>query len=331
MASKGKKSRSKKRKKKGGRKTAPEAQSASATKRGRQSSKRSKKAKTDEVAAEPQMEVVDQGAPEADAEAAPPPVPVATGQADEAIDTHDLDEVLDEGASEVDALIAATSALGDDEEHDVGDASATEALDAPAAADAAPIPAPVDGDVEVDDLAVVADPGAPDPEPDEAVDLGETSTPEARARILAAALAHAERQEARYRIPTTTRTLARFKAVVALSIFAAAAVVAIAPPTMLVPPTPPGLADEERVRGLRLALLLQAEQVEAFRVREQRLPLSLDEVSGRVPGVRYVRSSNRLYQLVGYTPDGRAVVYDSAAPAPEFDALEPIWRGEARP
>jgi hypothetical protein len=41
-----------------------------------------------------------------------------------------------------------------------------------------------------------------------------------------------------------------------------------------------------------------------------------------------VRSSNRLYQLIAYAPTGRAVVYDSAAPAPAFGEAEVAWRGE---
>ena len=70
---------------------------------------------------------------------------------------------------------------------------------------------------------------------------------------------------------------------------------------------------------------LFADQVEAFRARSQRLPNSLDEVTFRLPGVRFVRSSNRLYQLIAYTRAGDAVLYDSSSPAREFESITPAW------
>lgn len=169
---------------------------------------------------------------------------------------------------------------------------------------------------------------APTAEADEPLDLGPTSTPEARARLLAEALAHADMQEARYRVPTESRRLGRIKGGIALAIFLLAGILVLAPPRFVSPEAPVGVADADRVSGVITALLLQAEQVDAFRVRERRLPLSLDELGVAVPGVRYVRSSNRLYQLIAYAPTGRAVVYDSAAPAPAFGEAEVAWRGE---
>ena len=74
-----------------------------------------------------------------------------------------------------------------------------------------------------------------------------------------------------------------------------------------------------------MALILQAQQVEAFRVRSQRLPNSLDELPGAVQGVRYARSGNRAYQLIVYERDGNAIVYDSADPAPPFRILMSAW------
>ncbi len=77
-----------------------------------------------------------------------------------------------------------------------------------------------------------------------------------------------------------------------------------------------------------MALLLQAEQIEAFRVDRLRLPNSLDELDGRLPGVRFVRSGSRAYQLIAYEADGTAIVYDSAHPAAEFEALDSGWVSE---
>jgi hypothetical protein len=158
-------------------------------------------------------------------------------------------------------------------------------------------------------------------------DLGPISSPEIRSRLLAEALAHAEHKDARYRVPfPETPTAGRWKAVVALLILLVAGVVSLAPPGWAAPDPPAPLTAAERLRSLRVALLLQAEQVEAFRVREQRLPVTLEEVAAAFPGVRYVRSGTRSYQLIAYLPDGSAVVYDSTSPASAFAALEPAWR-----
>lgn len=159
------------------------------------------------------------------------------------------------------------------------------------------------------------------------VDLGPVSSPEVRDRLLAEALAHAEHQEARYRIPFSTATaVARWKALAGTLILLLAGVLALAPPGWARPEPPPPLAAEERARNLRVALLLQAQQIEAFRVRTQQLPSSLDEVPETLPGVRYVRSGTRAYQLIAYEPNGSAVVYDSTDPGPAFAGLTVGWR-----
>ncbi len=109
-------------------------------------------------------------------------------------------------------------------------------------------------------------------------------------------------------------------------IFSIAALLVLLPPSFVVPAPTGELRDSDRRRGVVLSLLLQAEQIEAFRAREQALPRSLADVEVRLPGVRYVRSSNRLFQLIAYTEDGVAVVYDSSAPSPEFESAAPAWR-----
>ncbi len=161
-----------------------------------------------------------------------------------------------------------------------------------------------------------------------AFDLGPSSTPEERAFLLAAALAHAEMQEARYRVPLEVRKTAQWKSALALAIFGLAALFAIAPPGIVVPAPPAQIRSGDMLYGIRVALLLQAEQIEAFRAREQRLPDSLDDLAARLPGVRYVRSSNRLYQLIAYTARGDAVVFDSAATSPEFETIVRHWAAD---
>lgn len=164
-----------------------------------------------------------------------------------------------------------------------------------------------------------------DPEDETFDDPGEISTPEDRDRLLAAALAHAEMREATYRVPTDTGQARRWKGTIASVVFVIAMIVAVTPPALVVPDPPAHLTDADRLYGIRVTLLLQAHQVEAFRTREQRLPDSVADLAAGFPGVRFVKSSNRLYQLVAYTLDGEAIVYDSAAPTPEFEAIARDW------
>lgn len=172
-------------------------------------------------------------------------------------------------------------------------------------------------------------PTRPPAAPPDASGPGTISSPEVRDRLLAEALAHAEHKDARYRVPYSDPTGPnRWKALLVVVLLALAGAAAAAPPRWIRPEPPASLGRAEELRGLRVALLLQADQVEAFRLRTQRLPTALDEVPGQLPGIRYVRSGNRVYQLVAYGADGSAVVYDSAAPTPPFRALTPPWQAE---
>jgi hypothetical protein len=160
------------------------------------------------------------------------------------------------------------------------------------------------------------------------VDRGPLSTPEFRERLLAQALAHTEMQDARYRVPfSDARARGRWKGAIASAILVFAAVLVAVPPGWVRPEPPARIEARDRVGGVRSALLLQAQQVDAFRVRSQRLPNSLDELPDHFPGLRYLRSGNGTYQLVGYGPDGQAIIYDSTNPSPEFDGFAPNWLG----
>ena len=157
------------------------------------------------------------------------------------------------------------------------------------------------------------------------LDLGEATTPEQRDRLLAAAMAHSETQEAIYRLRTDTGHVRRGKAAIASAIFVLALFVAAVPPGIVVPEPPAQLREADRVHGVRITLLLQSEQIEAFRARNQRLPDALADVTAQLSEVRYVRSSSRLYQLIAYTPAGESIVFDSADPSPEFERLRRSW------
>lgn len=155
---------------------------------------------------------------------------------------------------------------------------------------------------------------------------------EERQRLLAETMAHAEAREETYRVvPIEPATVTgRWKAPLATLLFLLAAVVGAAPPSWLTGAPAPLPTEGERDRGLRAALYVQAQQVETFRLREGRLPMSLAEVPGAIPGLTLVRSNNRVYQVRGRREDGTVVVYDSARPSPVFEAAVP-WQREPRP
>jgi hypothetical protein len=162
--------------------------------------------------------------------------------------------------------------------------------------------------------------------PDEpVVQLGAEISDEDRDRLIAAAMAQVEMQEAIYRVSTTPRRGVGGKAAVAFTLLFLALLVGVWPPGIMVPDPPAQLTQRDVLTGLRVTLLLQAQQIEAFRVTEDRLPTSLEEAGAPFDGIRYVRSGNRVYQLVAYAPDGEPVIFDSAAPAPAFEALVRIW------
>lgn len=153
----------------------------------------------------------------------------------------------------------------------------------------------------------------------------EISSAADRERIIAEVVAHASLQEAQYRQPVVDPTPpGTWKLGIALVVLCVAGAVAAFPPWWLTGPVP-GITSDDRLRGLRAAVHIQAQQLEAHRAREGRLPRSLDEVPLVVSGIHYVRSNNRIYQLVVTGPDGTNLVYDSARPAAEFAAVADGW------
>lgn len=153
---------------------------------------------------------------------------------------------------------------------------------------------------------------------------------EDRERLLAETLAHAEAREEKYRISfTDPPRRGRWKVPAAMAVLAVAALVAAFPPSWVSPGAPRVPSGSELERGRVVALQLQADQVEVFRLRHGRLPESLDELPIRVPGIDFVRSNSRVYQLVVARADGSRLVYDSAHPEPGPGAQAPSWmRGD---
>ena len=165
-----------------------------------------------------------------------------------------------------------------------------------------------------------------DEEPD--LPVYRISKVEDRERLLAQAMAHAEAQEAQYKvIPADAPLRGRWKSPLAWGVFCLAAVVALFPPGWLAGRPAPTPTAGEWDRGVRAAVYLQAQQVEAFRLREGRLPDTLDELPAQIPGLAFVKSNNRVYQIRARRLDGTLVVYDSALPSTAFSAAAG-WGGE---
>lgn len=163
-------------------------------------------------------------------------------------------------------------------------------------------------------------------------DVPEVSRAEERERLLAETLAHATAREEAFREPPVEAGRASWwKVPLALLILLAAGWMAASPPSWLAPATAPTLPPGELERGARAALYLQAREIDAYRRLRGRLPDSLEELPARFDGVRYVRSDNRVYQLIGTRPDGSSLVYDSAHPAPGFAAVSQGWGEGGRP
>ena len=301
--------------------------------RGKSRKKQPKQTRQKGAAAEAPAEEPSVGSAEADAGAgtatleAPSAAAVVDSQDD--VTVVDLDADIDDGGAtdEVELLIAETLAIAPEED---GDADPDEpAIDLDAELGEAPGERPV---TETEAAPTEAEPAPTEAAPAPAdsarqeIDLGPVSSSEVRDRLLAAALAHAEHKDARYRVPFAGPTsTARWKLLAASVVLLAAGVAAVAPPGWARPDPPAQLGAADRAHSLRVALVLQAQQVEAFRVRAQRLPAALDEVGAVLPGVRYVRSGNRAYQLIVYEADGNAIVYDSASPIDAPGALGAGW------
>lgn len=148
----------------------------------------------------------------------------------------------------------------------------------------------------------------------------DTSSQEERDRLIAEALAHAEARDQLYRPPTEIVPSGRWRSALGLVLLVLSGVLAVAPPSWLRGPPRPSVSDQERALGVRVALELQAEQIEAYRYRNQRLPTGLAQLPAALPGIRFVRSDDRLYQLVAYGPDRRPVVLESIRSGPDASA-----------
>ena len=154
----------------------------------------------------------------------------------------------------------------------------------------------------------------------------QVSKVEERERLLAQAMAHAEARDELFRVlPADSVRRDRWKAPTALLLFMVAGVLLVSPPGWVAGPPIPTVDQGELERGLEAAIRLQVVAVETFRIRNGRLPDDLAELPTRLPGLRFVRSNSRVYQIFGRRPGGEMLVYDSAHPAAGFATAGAGW------
>lgn len=192
-----------------------------------------------------------------------------------------------------------------------------------------------DDDTSVEALLAATDAvvgGAVEPGPSIKDDSGTVSDRSERDRLLAAALADVQVRDANYRQPLSgTASDPPWRGPLGVLLLAAAIWVWFSPPGWAVPEGPDPLDPAEVERGLRAAVQVVAHEIEVYRLLNGTLPSSLDDVGVEADGIRYVRSNNRVYQLVTYRPDGRVLLYDSARPAAGFARSVEPWVGMGQP
>ena len=139
-------------------------------------------------------------------------------------------------------------------------------------------------------------------------------------------MAHAEAQEAQYKvIPADDPVTGIWKTPLALLIFLLAGVAGVFPPDWAAGAPLPSVQEGDLERGLRAAIYIQTEQVDVFRVRNDRLPDGLADLPVPLPGLSLVKSNNRVYQILGRRPGGEILVFDSAHPTPGFASTATGW------
>jgi len=92
----------------------------------------------------------------------------------------------------------------------------------------------------------------------------------------------------------------------------------IAPPDWVVMDPLEGPPPAEQSRSMRVAMYFQSQRIEAYRLENGRLPDALADAGTPVPGVEYNKRGADRYELVA-DAGGEVLLYDSSAPAAEFE------------
>jgi len=93
----------------------------------------------------------------------------------------------------------------------------------------------------------------------------------------------------------------------------------IAPPDWVVMDPIDAPPPVEQARSMRVAMYFQSQRIEAYRIENGRLPDALTDAGTPIPGVDYNKRGTGQYELVADV-GGEVLLYDSSAPAAEFEA-----------
>lgn len=91
----------------------------------------------------------------------------------------------------------------------------------------------------------------------------------------------------------------------------------IAPPSWILPPPLPPVTSQQRESSARLAIVLQASRVDAYRTRTGRLPANTVEAGINYPEISYQRLDSATYQL-SMDPGSGRITYRSTEPRDRF-------------
>jgi hypothetical protein len=137
------------------------------------------------------------------------------------------------------------------------------------------------------------------------------------ADAVAAVIKHAAERERAARAKKAPRKQPRWLLPVGVQLAVLAVYLLISPPTWVTVHPIQGPDSVSQEYSLRVAIYMQSQRIESYKIKTGRLPRTLDEIGASVaPGVEY-RLTGDGYQLVG-TNGRAALVYDSTESATDF-------------
>lgn len=139
-----------------------------------------------------------------------------------------------------------------------------------------------------------------------------------RADVLREVGEHVARKEAQERLrQTRSPVLRRLTQILNLAILAFAAYVWIGNPSWVRVEPPAAPSPQAREAALRLSIYIQAQQIEAYRSENGRIPSSLEEVGPPLAGMHFQQTGRGAYRITGVS-DTLTLVYSSSESLAEF-------------